>query len=196
MILGNFTYNQLALIVRQWIISNCHNFDAYFTMHKCVKDGSKIKLFTQTDPNGLAYTEEVYMTISSPLRRHTTDTVNSELNRFLTHDCNVNLSDIVTEDNFFSCINNLMCFCATKLAFITSQYGPNPTDTVKYLINHTENTQYTYYSEILPSEEEICMIKALDVIIFIGRLLELMTRKNGNIRTLNVKATLSIERNH
>lgn len=196
MILGNFTYDQLALIVKQWIINHCYNFNAYSTMHECVKNGSKIKLFTQTDPKGKAYTEDVYMTISSPLRKQTTTTVNRELNNFLINDCNVNLSDIVTEDNFFSCINNLMCFCATKLAFVASQYGPNPTDTVKYLIYHSANTQYTYYSEILPSEEEICIIKASDVTTFIDRLLELMTRKNGNIRTLNVKAILSIERNH
>lgn len=215
--IDNVSYESLKNTVIDWLKSNCKNITDYSNIEPCFKNGSTIQVANVVNgTEGPMYKENVYYTIQSPLTGPTAaNVVDSDMNSFYTSIGSPNGN--IPEDQFYNYINDLACFCATKLAFITSQditckkdtnYTP-PSDREgmdryivdtnmikKYLIYFPSNNSFVEKKNILPSSAVSYLIKAEDVNMLWKNIIDMMIRINGCIRVLKVTGTMGITKNH
>lgn len=186
------TYSQIIDVVKNWIKSNCSNITNYNGMNNCVKNGYS---YTVGSSGSNAWVESATASLSSSITGAVSSgTVDTDMSTFLStiapsiSDLNVS----VTPDNFYKFINDMCCFCCTKLAYVTSQSGNASTSFVRYLIYWSGNTTWSYNITINPSEVQNYFIIASDINVFWQNIVDMMTRISGNIRVLPVRYTFSL----
>lgn len=188
MAIENITYESIRDTVKNWIKSNCSNITNYAGMSSAVKNGYS---YTIGSSGSNAYTETAKATLSSSLSSATNASqVDTDMNTFW------NLigspSGNITPDNFYKFINDMACFCATKLAFITSQTGNANSSSVRYLIYWTSNNNWNFDIYIDKSTATHHYIIANDVNTFWKNIIDMMTRVDGNIRVIPCKYTFTL----
>ena len=185
-------YIQIIDTVKNWIKSNCVNITNYDGMNNCVKNGYSYTVGTSGSTD---YVETASASLSSSLTGPVAASiVDTDMDAFLStlnssiNDWNIN----VTPNNFYRFINDMCCFCCTKLAFVTSQSGNANTSSVRYLNYWSGNTNYTYTQKIINSSDVNFLINSSDVNVMWHNIVDMMTRISGNIRVLPVRYTFTL----
>lgn len=177
------TYQSLSDLVKNWMKTNCANIANYGGMHACVKDGFK---FEAGSSGGSAYVEKVTGVISSPVKfAIPTSKVDTDMTAFL--QVIGSPSGIITPEDFYPYLNNLACFAATKLAFVSSRYNKDAYSLVKYLIYWANESDWI---KNVPSVEK--MIDVSDTKLIIENLISIMVRNEGYIRVVPVKISYTL----
>lgn len=188
MALDLVTYESLRNVVVNWIKSNCSNIVNYNGINNSVKNGYSYQIGSSS--SGSAYSERAIGTISSPLTSAiSASQVDTDMNNFWT--LIGSPSGNISPDNFYKIINDLCCFCATKLAFITSQSNNSNASSVKYLIYWANNNNYKFQEVISSSSLKLHLIKASDVNMLISNLINMMCTIEGTIRIVPCKYNFS-----
>lgn len=187
MTIVNVTYETIRDTVKNWVKSNCSNITNYDGMSSAVKNGYS---YTIGSSGKTAYTESATATLSSSLTSVTTSQVDTDMNTFWS--LIGSPSGVIAPDMFYKFINDMACFCATKLAFITSQSGNASSSSVKYLIYWSANTNWNYNVKIDKSTVSQHYISASDVSMLWQNIIDMMTRVNGNIRVIPCKYTFTL----
>ena len=141
MSLSPITYKTLVDIVKDYILTNCHNFSKYDSMESCFKPGYH---FTIVVPHhgGKTYTPYSATYISQSISRYSDSTLTEDLNNFLTSIKVIDkLNENIKDSDFINFVCNMVSFCSTKCCFTTSQYSNN-----KLLVYQPNSS----YSEINP----------------------------------------------
>ena len=192
MSLGNVTYQAVVDTVKTWIKSNCANIANYSGMSNAVKNGYSYTVGTSS--SGDAYSEAATCSLSSSITGAVaSSTVDTDMTNFLsTIGASSILSQNINPTQFYKFINDMCCFCCTKLAFVASQTGNASSSSVRYLIYWTGNTSYTYTINVAASTATNYVINASDINKVWQNIVDMMIRINGNIRVLPVNYTYSL----
>ena len=193
MSLGSITYGTIVDAVKTWIKSNCSNIANYSGMSNAVKNGYSYTVGTSSA--GAAYSESATCSLSSSITAAVgASTVDTDMNNFLSTIgvTSTMLSQNVNPTQYYKFINDMCCFCCTKLAFVTSQTGNASNTSVRYLIYWTGNTAYNYNISIASSTATAYVCNAADFNKIWQNLVDMMVRISGNIRVLPVKYTYSL----
>lgn len=191
MSLGNITYQSIVDTVKTWIKSNCANIANYSGMNNAVKNGYVMNIGSSSV--GTEYSESASCSLTSPITSAvSSSTVDTDMSNFLTSiGASSLLSQNVNPTQFYKFINDMCCFCCTKLAYVTSQQNTT-TSSVRYLIYWSGNTSYTYTQNIVNSSDVNLLINASDVNTMWQNIVDMMTRISGNIRIVPVSYTFSL----
>ena len=192
MSLENITYQSVVDTVKTWIKSNCSNIANYSGMSNAVKNGYSYTIGSSS--SGEAYSETASCSLTSSITGAVAESVvDTDMTNFLTTiGVTSLLSQYINPTQFYKFINDMCCFCCTKLAFVTSQTGNANTSSVKYLIYWSANTNYNYDINIVSSSDTGYLLNASDVNEFWQNIVDMMVRINGNIRVLPVKYNYSL----
>lgn len=178
----SITYNTIITNIKNTIKSNCVNISNFAGIPAAFKSGYSNKI-TISGGNTAA---TCYCTVTSN-GNYVTQATTSDVDTDMTNFCNTigltpYLSQNVKDTEFVKFMNDIIAFCAAKLAFATSVYNTN-----RYLIYNKNQTTYgTTYTINEGSADK--QVVTTDVTSAINKL---MTDINKVIREIPVSYALN-----
>lgn len=193
----DLTYEKVICQVKNWIFHNCRNIGdyEYDKLPTCLKNS--VELVTRININddgkaGGTYVEELYREITSGVRKASYAKINSDIDDFI--ESIGNPQGKISANNFYSFINNVASFCANKLAFAVSETVSH--DICKALV-YMPNTNYIHTKSYITSNKiDYELARAYDVSMLIYNLFSSLTKREGNIRVVNITGRFYFQRNH
>ena len=184
MAIGNITYKDLSDSVVGWVKSACQNIPNCNSLNDYVKNGSNYTVYTESHPD---HTGEVAVaTISSPnLKNVSEQDVETDMNNFLIAIGVGNIKDnYISQDCFYDFINDMVCFCCTKVCFVASQTSNDANSNVQYVVYNKDNNNYQNKIVINDSGATSCEIIAEDTKNILDYVVYLFTMQVNTSRVL------------
>ena len=181
MAIGDITYNEIIVLIKNWIKSNAINISNFNAIPAQFKAGWSTG--ANISSNGPHYTSRYSVVISKAVNQVAATTVDNDMNAFLNSiGVASKINQNIPTSEFLNFINDIISFCSTKLGFAISQFNAN-----RYLIYITENRSYNSLIQI-KTNLNVKVIEANDINILFNAIINIIKQ---NIRCYPCKYNYS-----
>ena len=165
----SLTYNDLLILFKSWVKSNCNNVGSYSAaVDVSLKSGFSRRYSYQS--NNVTKYATLLINSWDVVPVVTESTIDSQIDEFFTSRNIIQRKDFyVTTSGIINFWNNLAIFCNKRLYLVASQYAPNPilmynSGTVKAFdpLDNLTDTNSIQKESVVPSQDFITIAKAFD----------------------------------